>query len=306
MRGLVLGSAGFLGSRLMDALLADGCSVVGVQRNPLSGKTPSNSAIRMFDFRDEKSLKPLLEVADVVYHFAGSATPASGLSDPVAELEANFLANVKLFRQCADSGVKRIIFPSSGGTVYGQAGDLPTRENSTLQPLNVYGVGMVATENMLKVISSLEGLEFEILRLANPYGPGQVNRRLNGFISTSISAALENKELTVWGDGLATRDFIYVDDVIDACVSASKTSVTNQIINIGSGTEVTLNQVIEMIEQELSVKINVRYQSERVIDVHRSSLDINAARLVLDWSPKTNLEQGIRNTIHWLQNHSDR
>lgn len=294
---VILGSNGFLGHSLFKFYQYKGLEVTGVQRT----KPDSHETGKIqLDYRDYSGLEELIREADVVYHLGGSATPSSSLANPTEDLLENLVPNIKIFEICANNSVGRIVFPSSGGSVYGQANIIPTPESADLRPLSAYAVGLLATEAHLQLFSANAGLRSNVLRLSNPYGPGQVNKRLQGFISAAINASITNTSLDIWGDGEHTRDFIFIDDTVEAIFLAGEQEVSNLVLNIGTGAETTLNQILKIVEAISGKKIDRNYLPGRKVDVNRSSLDVSKASTYLGWEPKESLVTGIQKTFDWM------
>ena len=193
--------------------------------------------------------------------------------------------------------VKKIIFTSSGGTVYGVPSEIPITENSLTNPICSYGINKLSIEKYLHLYHHLYNLDYCILRLANPYGQGQKLLSSQGVISIFIYKALCNHILEIWGDGTTTRDYIYIDDVVRSLVAAIDYNGKEKIFNIGSGQGITLNTLISQIEQILGYQIKCNYLDSRPLDVPINILNIDRAKYHLDWKPLISLPEGLELTV---------
>jgi UDP-glucose 4-epimerase len=194
-----------------------------------------------------------------------------------------------------------LIFISSGGAVYGEPKQIPISENHFTNPISHYGVGKLSIEKFLYVYGREVGLDYLILRLSNPYGPHQETKRGQGLIPKIIRSALSDKPLEVWGDGSSIRDFIYVEDAVDAICRALSYQGERRILNIGSGQGHSIIDLISEVESQLNLRIAVEFSPSRSLDVPINVLDVSVALSELEWSAKTGLREGLRKTIEWNQ-----
>lgn len=232
-----------------------------------------------------------------IVYAAGSLSPASQISSIAQLLTSEMLPVVELAEQAARLNVPNFVFISSGGTVYGMVDTVPTDEEVRTAPINAYGMIKVLTEQALLEVSRRSGMRVIVLRVSNPYGPGQQGTRRLGFIAAALEAAVLNEPLTIWGDGLNTRDFVYLDDVAQAVLLASRYDGDSGVFNIGAGTETSLLQIVELIRELSGTPLAVRHEPARLVDVRRSCLAVDKARAVLGWSPKVSLETGVKETV---------
>lgn len=299
-RVLVLGASGFIGSHLCRALVNSGYVVRGMDR---SNPNPSICLESHFqaDFQEIPALKAALENIDVVIHLISTTLPASSNRDPVYDVQSNLVGTLNLMNLVKDTGVK-LIFASSGGTVYGRQVDIPIKEDAETFPLCSYGVTKLAIERYLYMYNKLYGLDFRILRLANPYGDGQSPGRGQGVIANYMDKMLRNEKLEIWGDGEVVRDYIHIDDVVDLFVKVVKYNGEYRLFNVGTGIGYSLNQVVRVLSEVFSRELDVEYLPGRSLDVKQNVLDIRLAKRLLDWNPTFELKRGIEVTLEWYKN----
>ncbi len=205
------------------------------------------------------------------------------------------------------SGVKRIVFISSGGTVYGVPKTIPISEEHSTYPTSSYGITKLAIEKYLDLYRSLHGLEYVTLRLANPYGVGQRLDAQQGAIAVFLARALRGEEISIWGDGSVIRDYIYVDDAIDAMVRSADVNIQGGcVVNIGAGVGYSINEILSAIEKVTGRRTNKKYVEGRTYDVPANVLDISAAARLLGWTPKISLEEGLLRFSNWIKDGGSR
>lgn len=307
MKSLILGGGGFLGKNLARHLMSDGSSFrIFERRNYNTTQFPENEKIEWMlgDFASEKDILPALENVDVVFLFASSTTPKTSQDDFGFDIASNLLATVKFLEIASKAGVRKIVFPSSGGTVYGIPVETPIREIHPTNPICSYGINKLAIEKYLALFHRMKGLEYTVLRISNPYGPHQPVNTGQGVISTFMHKILANEEIEIWGDGSVIRDYVHVDDVTRAFVKAANTDSEQRVFNIGSGFGNDLNEILSQIEVVLGRKANKRYLDGRLLDVPQNILDITMAKQHLNWEPRCDLIQGLGDTASWLQGQS--
>ncbi len=296
MRALVLGGTGFIGSHLVDRLLARGHKVRVFSRAPERFRDPlSGVDYRQAGFDDIPALAEAISGVDVVYHLISTTVPATSNRDPVFDIESNLAATVRLLKLLSESEVKKLVYLSSGGTVYGIPDSVPIPESHRLAPICSYGIVKVAVENYLRMFHRSHGLDYVIIRPSNPYGPRQGHFGVQGVIGTFLGRIAGGEELEVWGDGSLVRDFVYITDLADLCVSAGEGDGTG-VYNGGSGTGCSIAEVIGIMEKVIGRRLEVQYRPGRGFDVPRVILDIAAARRDFAWAPKIGIEEGIRRT----------
>lgn len=304
-RVLVLGGCGFIGSHLVDALLAANIRVRCFDRADIGHTgTPrgSNLIYEFFagDLASDADIASALEGCDVCVHLVSTTLPQSSNADPVYDVESNVVGTLGVLKHAVTAGVKKVVFVSSGGTVYGVPRQIPIPETHPTEPTVSYGITKLTIEKYLALFHTLHGLNYTVLRLANPFGERQRTQSSQGAVAVFAGKALRGEEVQIWGNGNVVRDYIYISDVVEALVAAIRYSGTEHIFNIGSGSGKSLNEVLDAIDQAIGHRIDRRYLPGRVFDVPRSVLDIERARHVLGWVPRTSFEDGLRRFIAWL------
>ena len=300
MQFLVTGGAGFLGVALSNRLVRDGHQVHVI--DDLSAGDPSrlDSAVLFTrgDVADIPKLWTLLHGVDCVYHLAARVSVAESILYPRDYNRVNVGGTVSVMEAMRDAGVKRVVFASSGA-LYGEQAHQPVSEDQMPNPDSPYGVSKLAAEYYIRTIGALWGIETVALRIFNAYGPGHRTRPAHPpVIPQFLKQALTGGSLVVMGDGTQTRDFVYVSDVVDALVVAATTGgVDRQVVNVGSGVEVSVNQLVETLEQVIGHTVPVIYNKDQSSGVSRLCADVALARRLLGFVPKIDLERGLAKTI---------
>lgn len=296
----VTGGGGFLGGHLVDLLLNRGHSVKVLDvlpRNPADLRT--NLTWIQGDFLAKSVALDLTKGCDVLYHLASTTVPRLAHDDPEFDITSNIAGSVTLFRAAVANRVRRIVFISSGGTVYGVPQATPIPETHVTQPISAYGVGKLAIEKYLGMYHHLEGVEYCALRLSNPFGPRQRPDKAQGVVTAFISKVLRNEEVPIWGDGRVIRDYLYVEDATAAIAAAGESSFSG-VVNIGSGVGISINQVIDAVERVCGVPAKRRYLPGRRFDVPANILDTRLAKRALPWECKISFDEGLRRTADAL------
>lgn len=301
MRVLVIGGSGFIGSHLVDALLQRGHSVRIYDRS-LERYRPVPIGVEFIqgDFGDAASLAEALVGVNIVMHLLSTTVPGTSNLNPVADIEGNLVNTVQLLEMMRSAEIKRMVFLSSGGTVYGIPQADPVTENHPLQPISSYGIVKSAIEQYLHMEHHLHGLEYTVLRASNPYGPRQGHGGVQGVIGTYLWNYAHGEPLQLWGDGSVVRDFIYVKDLAELCVKAAET-VKVGCFNAGSGQGRSIREIIDEISVVVGEKVKPEMKPGRGFDVPRVVLDVSKAKAAFDWVPATKLTDGIRASWDWVQ-----
>ena len=302
----VIGATGFIGSNLVDALLAAGYAVRGMGRSfpgLLSAAALCHPNFEQYqgDLSELTALEAVLNGAEICFHLASSTVPATSNLDPSSDVASNLIGSLKMLDVARASGVKRIVFSSSGGTVYGPPLMTPIPENHPNSPSCSYGIVKLAIEKYLALYNDLYGLDHIILRIANPYGERQRLVGGQGAVAAFLGRALRGEAIEIWGDGSVVRDYIYIGDVCDALIAAATRHSARGVLNIGSGTGMSLNELVGAISSQLGKPVKVNYHPPRSFDVPVNVLDIGLARNELCWAPKVLFREGLDRMHQSLQ-----
>ena len=307
---LILGGCGFIGRHVAILLAQQGHDVVLADRAPPPFVFPAEVSDRITWRRlslADAAWDELIDGVAVVHHYAWASIPATANADPVADLNGNVtptLALLDAMQRLGPGNAPRLVFTSSGGTVYGRLQEVPVPESHPLSPLNAYGAGKAAAEIYVSAYRNLHGLDCRIARLSNPYGAGQDLARGQGAATTFLYRALNHEPIVIWGDGEVVRDYIHVADAAAGLVALARepnAPDTSHIFNIASGQGVSLNEIITALEAELGCSLEVRREPARPYDVPVSVLDISLVRNLLGWSPQLTFAAGIQRTLADLE-----
>ena len=305
MNILLLGAAGFIGTNLTINLSQNKTNKLTlVDRNKDSFKVINNSEniyTRAANFEKSTDFDALVANQDVVYHLISTNVPSTSNKKIAEELEANIVVTALLLDACVRRGVKKIIFISSGGTVYGKAKKSPLHEEMLTEPISSYGIQKITIEKLLYLYHYLHGLDYRVVRLANPYGPFQKPNGVLGAVTTFVYKALTGEPITVFGDGQVVRDFIYIDDAISAIVKIADGNAAYKTFNLGSGAGHSIKDVLDTIEKVLNLPIKVINQNARKSDVPINYLDISRYEKAYGKLNPKSLEIGIKKTAEFMK-----
>jgi len=237
-----------------------------------------------------------------VFHLVSSTLPSTSNDNPEYDAETNLISSLKLFKECISQKIKKVIFLSSGGTVYGIPDEIPVKETYSSNPICSYGIIKKTIEEYLFLFNHLYGLKYATFRLANPYGERQNPKSSQGVIPVFLQKAINNSEITIWGDGEIVRDYIYIKDAVNALSKSLSVDPKSNLFNLSTGKGYSLNEIIALIEKVTSKKLKVNYMEARKIDVPVSVLDNSLVKKTFEWSPETSIEDGIRITYNYLKN----
>ena len=296
----IFGAAGFIGTNLIINLAKDSSNTItAVDKNiayfdNLKKMGFKNVNFAVSDFTSYSNYDSLLEGRETVFHLVSTTFPASSNKNIRKELNSNIGFSSNLFDSCARQNVKKIVFLSSGGAVYGKDATCPINENAAVNPISSYGLQKLAIEKMLSLYNYMYGIDYRIVRLSNPYGPYQRPDSGLGVVSTFVYKALKGEEAVVYGDGSAVRDFIYIDDAVRGILKIADGNDKNCLFNLGCGYGTSINQLIETIENTLGVRVNVKYADKRNTDVPVNYLDIGKFENTYGKLDPIKLENGIK------------
>jgi UDP-glucose 4-epimerase len=298
--------AGFIGRHLIRAFLSLGYKVQVLDRNACPTEFITTVHWLVGDFHDRAALTHILSGAALAYHLVSSTVPGDLNLDVAREIHDNVVGSLHFSDVCLKVGVTRMVFASSA-SVYGLQTHFPISESAATNPISAHGVHKLAVEKFLLIAKREHGLESRILRLANPYGPGQSLQGRQGFIAIAIGCLLNRQVLTLRDAGAMVRDFIYVTDLANAMLNAGLRDDLPAVINLGSGLGHSLREVVDTFKELSSEAFSVIDAPARVVDIPLSVMDISLAREVLNFSPETSLRDGITKTLryHGVQLRSD-
>ena len=300
---LVLGANGFIGSHLVDALVNAGHQVRAFDRAGGTTKYKAQGVEAFYgNFLNISDLQSAVNGMDYVFHFISTTTPASAENDPLIDVETNIRMSIELFDICAASNIKRLIFASTGGAIYGDQGNNdPRREVDLPLPVSPYAIGKLTIENYLRYFKIKRNLDSVVLRISNPYGERQALHAKQGVIPIFIENLFENKPLTILGDGSMVRDYIYVKDVANIITKMFDQPAKYDIYNVGSGIPVTVNEVVSAIKAVHPNDARIEHKEAPATFVHNVTLDVSRLQNEFGVSAETSLQDGVAATYHYLK-----
>ncbi|MEK7468109.1 MAG: NAD-dependent epimerase/dehydratase family protein [Planctomycetota bacterium] len=303
-RCLVLGGGGFLGSHISETLLNAGHAVRIFEKERVL-----RDNVRSFigqvewmegDFTDPHRVAEVLKGMEAVVHCVGTTLPKTSNDSPVYDITSNLVPTLHFLDAAVQAGVKKVLFLSSGGTVYGIPQRVPIPEDHPTDPLTSYGIQKLSIEKYLKLYRDLHGLDYAVIRISNPYGERQRPTAAQGAVTVFLDKALKGQPIEIWGDGSVVRDYLHVTDVACAAQSALDYRGDFRIFNIGSGSGLSLLQVVESIRKVLNRPVEVVFKPARRFDVPVNILDTTRAARELSWRPAVAFEDGLRRTAAFL------
>jgi len=309
VRTLVTGAAGFIGSTLVDRLLADGHSVVGVDDLSSGNSTNLGQAERhdVFEFVKadivDADLTGLLSDTkpEVIFHLAAQISVSRSVDEPQFDASVNVVGTVRLAEAARQAGVRKIIHTSSGGSVYGVPPEYPTNEETPVNPSSPYAASKVCGEVYLKMYRNLHGLDSSYIAPANVYGPRQDPHGEAGVVAIFARALLAGKPTKIFGDGSDTRDYVFVDDVVDGFVRVAGEAGGGERFNVGTGVETSTRQLHSAIALAAGKPDEPEFHPPRLGDIRRSCLDVTRAKNVLGWAPRVQLIDGVSRTVDYFR-----
>ena len=302
MNTLIIGGNGFIGSHLVDNLLKKGHNVrvFDIQyerfRKPLI-----NVDYRISSLENDSELEDAMLEIDVIFHLASSSVPSSSNFDSIKALNNTLIPTLNVLDLAVKSEIKKIVYFSSGGAVYGHSLSSKINEEHSLKPISSYGIAKVTIEMYLSLYERMHGLKSLIIRPSNPYGPRQGNFKAQGVISTFLSKAKNNETMTVFGDGNSAKDYIYIDDLINLTTKLSFGDNFG-VFNIGSGEGTTINQIVSQIKSTTGTNLKTNNVETKIYDVNNFVLNISKLTNKTDHIEFTSLKEGIDKTWNWLKN----
>ena len=303
MKVLVTGGAGFIGSWLVDRLIAEGHDAVVID-NLFSGcasQVHEKAAFYQLDIRNRQALNDVLarERPQIVSHHAGQVSVRRSVVGPADDASVNVVGFLNVLEASRRHGVKRIVFASSGGTVYGEQDTFPADETHPLRPVSPYGVAKMACEHYLRCFHVMYGLPFVALRYGNVYGPRQSPRGESGMTALFADRLLRGKPIHIHDDGRQTRDFVYVDDVVEANMLAMH-ATGPEVFNVGTGVETAVNDVFDRLKRLVCSSASPEHGPAKPGEQRRSVLNVDRIARQLDWQPRTVLADGLVRTVAYF------
>jgi UDP-glucose 4-epimerase len=305
MKVLITGGAGFIGSNIADLLIENGHKAV-ILDNLSSGKKENVHKKALFykaDISDAKKLAEIFskEKPQAVIHNAAQIDVRKSVADPYYDAQINILGSLNVLNECVKNKAKKIIFASSGGTIYGECGRAAPDEKSFPNPLSPYGIAKHSVENYIKFYGSVYGLKYSILRYGNVYGPRQDPCGEAGVVAIFAGKMLNAEEIFVFGDGKQTRDYVFVEDVANANLKAL-TKGDNEIINIAANKTTSVNELVKIMSKAAGYSKKPVYKPKRAGELFKSFLNIKKARKILAWQPQTDIKSGLLKTLKYFEN----
>ena len=306
MKILLLGAAGFIGTNLTIKLMENKADVITlVDKSKTFFINPdivnSPNVVIQESSLDLDMDYSILEGQDVVYHLVSSVVPSTSNQHISQDIQMNVLLSSHLFDASVQYGVKKIVFISSGGTVYGKEAACPLPENTPTNPITSYGVQKITIEKLLYLYNYMYGLDYRIIRLSNPYGPYQRPNGVLGAVTTFTYKALKGDEVQVYGDGSVVRDFIYIDDAVRGILNIVNGENKHHTFNLGCGYGTSISEVLKAIESALGIKMNVDNKNGRAVDVPVNYLDISRYEKYYGKLNPLSLEEGIVKTADFMR-----
>lgn len=305
MRILVTGGAGFIGSHIVDALIDRGHRVT-VLDDLSSGQEENLNRRAKFikgDVANQKKLESVFKRVEpeAIFHLAGQINVRASVENPIIDAECNILGSLRLMDMAAKAGVKKFIFSSTGGAMFGDEAHYPATEEESMTPLSPYGLAKAGVEEYLKFYHRERSLPYIVLRYGNVYGPRQNPHGEAGVIAIFTSAMLEGRAPIINGDGEQTRDYVYVSDVVKANLAALDSELTEGIFHIGTGQETNVNEIFRLVNWQFGKAFEVSHGPAKPGEVKRSALDSTKATTLLGWKPEVAISEGITATVTWFK-----
>ena len=306
MRIMVTGGAGFIGSHTVDALIASGAGEVTVLDDLSTGKRSQLNAkatLYPIDLRDAAAVASVVAQArpEIIYHLAAQMDVRRSVADPSFDAQVNLVGFLNLMESVRKHGLKRVVFASTGGAIYGEQEEFPCTEEHPKRPVSPYGVAKLATEAYLFFYKVEYGIDYVALRFGNVYGPRQDPHGEAGVVAIFCGRILDGKPVTIYGDGTQTRDYIYVGDVVRAVVAASKSNASGIALNIGTGIETNVNELYSALAGIADFPTHAEHAAARPGEQKRSVISPARAAQELGWRPEKRLADGLEETFKYFK-----
>ena len=305
MKVTVLGGGGFIGSAIIDRLLGEGHSVRVFERPRIDPYRPFTDSEQVEwingDLMSVHDIREAVRGVDAVMHLVSTTLPKSSNDDPIYDVQSNLIASLQLLQVMVEEQVRRVVFISSGGTVYGKPQYLPIDERHPTEPMVSYGITKLAIEKFMVMFQHLHGLKPVILRVTNPYGERQRVETAQGAVGVFLDRIIRGQPIEIWGDGSVSRDYIHVSDVAQAFASALTYEGSQVVFNVSTGKGTPLTELLKIIGEVTGLPVNAQFKPARPFDVPMSVLDNTLAQAQLGWKPVVSLSDGIARTAEWMK-----
>lgn len=306
MRYIVIGAAGFIGTNLSIKLAKNENASIRIVDKSMDYICSDffnkpNVEICISDIDKYTDYNKLIKNQDVVFHLVSTTVPATSNQSISEEIIDNTEITLRILEACVQNHVKKIVFLSSGGTVYGRIDNVPVLEETSQNPICSYGTHKLISEKIIQLYGNIYGLDYRIIRLSNPYGPYQRPTGKQGVIASFIYNALRNENLIIYGDGTVIRDYIYIEDAIDGIINITNSDCDCSIVNLGTGVGTSLNEIVNIIEGVIGRRLKVTHLSNRSVDVPVSVLDIKSYAKIKPAHQMLSICEGIKKTVKYYQ-----
>lgn len=293
---LILGAGGFIGSALANYLIGKGHSIKTYDKKHIDKLGDKHIQHYIGNFSTEAGWADILSDVDVCYHFISTTLPSTSNDNPLIDVEGNVLGTIKLLDSLKSTPSVKLIFSSSGGTVYGYGSLGLISESDSTNPICSYGITKLAIEKYLHLYGILHNIKSLSLRISNPYGVGQINNSLQGIIGIFLNKIKKGEKISIWGDGSIVRDYLYIDDLVSALYDAAFYIGNEKVMNVGSGVGTSINNMLNIFKEHFS-DIFIEYESKRLFDAPSNVLDISLIQKELNWTPRVSISKGIAKII---------
>ncbi len=303
-RFLVTGGAGFIGSHLANSTVPDHeLTVLDALTTGERGTVPDEVTLVEADIRDADAVATAAEVTDVIFHEAALVSVEASVDDPDRSHAINVQGTINVLEAARYKNIRVVL--ASSAAIYGHPESIPISEDHPKEPTSPYGLDKLSTDQYARLYNDLYDLETVSLRYFNVYGPEQVAGDYSGVISVFIDQALSGEDITVHGSGEQTRDFVYIDDIVQANLIAATTDAVGEAYNVGTGESVTIRELAELIQDITDTDSDIVHTDARTGDIEHSRADISKAKEYLEYDPNTSLREGLKQTVEWYQNQQD-
>lgn len=298
---LVIGGTGFIGKHLVEKLADEAHDVRVLSRNIPRGHDRNDKVEYLSgSFLSMEHVKHAMTGVDTVYHLAVTTAPGWSNDLILYDAQTNLMGSLNLIQAAAEAEIRRFVFVSSGGSVYGPTQEEAITEDHPTDPISAHGVGKLAVEKYLEIYRRKSGLEYRIARAGNPYGEYQDPAKGQGFIAYGLGQLVREAEIVIWGDGSVVRDFFYVGDLVEALYLMLDDDSPHRVYNVGSGQGRSLNEIIDLLEAVTDRTVKLRYEAGRAADVPYNTLDITRIKQGLNWKPQVDLLSGLKRSWVWF------